>query len=222
MTKKEIEPINKTKDERQYWLIKNLIPDTPNYPAHLKFATIMKYAMCGSIRETERATGVPRATLRSWMHSDWWAEAYRRAEEFQSARISAKMTRLVNASVDRLQDKIENGEIIIIRDKHGAEIARENRPLAAKTLLDIAKTAAAHSSMSREVRKQEAPQAPNMNSRLLSLAEDCVKVQQAMAGINAKPIEGAYTNVESGQHAIIPEPSEPAEDNEDDTTDNTD
>ena len=203
MSKKEIEPVYKTRDERQYWLVKNIIPDSPQYPAPLKFATIMKYATCGSIREVERTTGVPRATIRSWMESDWWPEAYRRAEEFQSARISAKMTRLVNSSVDKLQDKIENGEIVIIRNKHGEEIAREHRDLAAKTLLDIAKTAAAHSSMSREARKNEAPQAPNMSSRLLSLAEDCVKVQQAMAGVHAKPIEG--------ERVIIPEHSEDAE-----------
>lgn len=196
MAKNEIEPIHKTKDERQYWLVRGIIPDSAQYPAHLKFATIMKYATCGSLRETERATGVPRATIRGWMNADWWAEAYRRAEEFQSSRISAKMTRLINSSVDKLQNKIDEGELVIIRDKYGVEIAREHQQLPAKTLLDITKAAASHSSLSREIRKQEATAvSPNINNRLLSLAEDCVKVQQAMAGIHAKPVEGETVRV---------------------------
>lgn len=197
MAKKEVEPVYKTKDERQYWLVKGLIPDSVQYPAHLKFATIMKYATCGSLRETERATGVPRATIRGWMNADWWADAYRRAEEFQSSRISAKMTRLMNSSVDKLQTKIDEGELVVIRDKNGVEIAREHQALSAKTLIEITKAAAAHSSLSREVRKQETPQAPNINNRLLSLAEDCVKVQQAMAGVHAKPIEGERSDTQS-------------------------
>ena len=66
----------------------------------------------GNLTETGRMTGVPLNTLEQWKKSDWWKEMEKRIRSDEDQQMDAKLTKIIDRTLEKLVDSIENGEHI--------------------------------------------------------------------------------------------------------------
>jgi len=77
-----------------------------------RIEAITTYLSTGNLTETGRMTGVPLKTLEQWKKSDWWKEMEKRIRSDEDQQMDAKLTKIIDRTLEKLVDSIENGEHI--------------------------------------------------------------------------------------------------------------
>ena len=77
-----------------------------------RIEAITTYLSTGNLTETGRMTGVPLKTLEQWKKSDWWKEMEKRIRSDEDQQMDAKLTKIIDKTLEKLVDSIENGEHI--------------------------------------------------------------------------------------------------------------
>lgn len=98
-----------------------------------KLEAVQMYLMTGSIRVTCAALKIPEQTLKNWRATEWWKELQTELKTQDDLQLSARMQKIVNRSLDQLEDRLENGEYMF--DKYTGEVKR--KPINALTALKI-------------------------------------------------------------------------------------
>lgn len=78
-----------------------------------KVKAVTTYLAVGKLPLVEVVTGVPRSTLKQWRLQPWWKELeeeIRREDEYE---LDAKLSKLIDKSLDAVAERIENGEFRI-------------------------------------------------------------------------------------------------------------
>lgn len=83
------------------------------YTWEKKYSVVAIYLQCGGLRETERASGVPAATIENWKKSNWWPDLVAQIHHEQATQQNTKLTQLINKSLGIIDDRLENGELIL-------------------------------------------------------------------------------------------------------------
>ena len=95
-------------------------------PGHWKEAkrieAVTTYLSTGNLTETGRLTGVPLKTLEQWKYSDWWKEMEKKIRSDEEQHLDAKLTKIIDKTLEKLVDSIENGEHIY--DQRTGQIKR--------------------------------------------------------------------------------------------------
>jgi len=109
--------IKSSKEERIYWKILEIIPDTKAYTAYDKLDVLMAFASTGSFHEVAKLVPkVPIATARTWREMDWWKPALEKVREMMDEEFDGRVTKVLNLSLDAMEERLANGEEVVLKD----------------------------------------------------------------------------------------------------------
>lgn len=77
----------------------------------IKAATV--YAMTGNASRVEEITGVPAGTIRQWKTQEWWPQIIDRIRYEKDDELDVKFTGIIDKAVDLVNDRLENGDIVL-------------------------------------------------------------------------------------------------------------
>src|SRR5690348_595323 len=83
------------------------------YPDNKKLEVVTTYLALGKVPMVEAVTGVPRATIRQWKLQPWWLEMVNQIQTESDQELDAKLSKIVERSLDAINERIENGEFIL-------------------------------------------------------------------------------------------------------------
>ena len=87
-----------------------------------RIEAVTTYLSTGNLTETGRLTGVPLKTMEQWKTSDWWKEMEKKIRSDEEQHLDAKLTKIIDKTLEKLVDSIENGEHIY--DQRTGQIKR--------------------------------------------------------------------------------------------------
>lgn len=79
------------------------------YTVEDKINTCALWALGESSRELGKKLGIPDTTIRWWMRQPWWRELLSQIRKAQNEEFDAKLSGIMNKSLDALKDRVENG-----------------------------------------------------------------------------------------------------------------
>lgn len=71
------------------------------------------YVVEGNLKEVSRKTGVKYETLKTWKESNWWPAAVLECKKRKEQELDGMFTKVIDASLDQLTDRIKNGDFYI-------------------------------------------------------------------------------------------------------------
>lgn len=74
------------------------------------------FAVTGSKTRVEALTGVPRSTVARWLREDWFQSLLDAIRAENDQLLDAKMTEIVVKALDQIEDRVENGDYVVMRD----------------------------------------------------------------------------------------------------------
>jgi hypothetical protein len=86
----------------------------PNwYPIEKKVHAACLYAVTGELKKVSELTDIPINQLKSMMGEQWWADTISQVRREENDQITAKMTTVIDKSLDATIDRIENGDWVL-------------------------------------------------------------------------------------------------------------
>jgi hypothetical protein len=139
----------------------------------IEVAALYAAGMTSAI-ELSRLTGVPKPTVLKWRGEDWWPEMLDRIHSSIDQDNVSKLTKIVDTSLDVIQDRLINGDYIY--DKKTGQIHR--KPVALRDANIVASTVVDKRQLLRG-KPTSRSEKVNVDARLLKLAEEFAKFAQA-------------------------------------------
>lgn len=97
-----------------------------------KIAAATAWMVTGNAARAEGYCGVPANTISQWRKTEWWANLTAQVRKEKSDEADALMTGVIHSALEAINDRIENGDVVI--NKSGAQ---ERVPVKAKDLASI-------------------------------------------------------------------------------------
>lgn len=119
------EPIKKCdNEEREFWRLMEIIPHDHHYTAYERLDVLMAYVATGKPMKVASLTNVPYSTIIAWKNkSKWWKPALREIRKQKDDELDARLSAIIEKSLNEMDDRLENGDEII--DKDGNTIRRK-------------------------------------------------------------------------------------------------
>ena len=70
----------------------------------------LEFLITGNMKRVAENTGIPRTTLLGWKKTEWWDELVVKLRHEKGEEFDAKLTKLIDASFEQAQDRVENGD----------------------------------------------------------------------------------------------------------------
>lgn len=70
------------------------------------------YAVTGSAAKTGEILGIKSGTIRQWKLQPWWQQVIDRIRNEKDDELDVKLTRIIDKSVEVINDRLENGDYI--------------------------------------------------------------------------------------------------------------
>ncbi|RQS79760.1 hypothetical protein [Burkholderia seminalis] len=102
-------------------------------------AFVAAYFETGKQNESAAIAGVHRITAQKWVKAAWFEKALRQLRRDRDKGLDARITKILDRSLEELEDRIENGDrkvVTVGRGEH-AHIEVENVPVPARDLAVI-------------------------------------------------------------------------------------
>ena len=127
---------------------------------------VNSYLLLGNLALTSRILDIPEATLRQWKSLQWWKDAVLEIKTSEKMQLSARVKKLVDASLTVVEDRLMNGDFQFDQ-KTGAVVRKPvNMKDAHKVAVDMADK---HEALERA--EEVVTQEENVDDQLLRLAE---------------------------------------------------
>lgn len=107
--------------------------DNRSYTEAQRNAAVAAYVTLGSFPKAAAVTGISESCIRLWAKEEWFQEAARRVGQEETDGIKATFTRIAQAASAGLEDRLEKGDEVVLKD--GTIV---NKKVAAKELAIIA------------------------------------------------------------------------------------
>lgn len=78
-----------------------------------KMALIQRYLETGNFRGSCTDLDIPYYTAIEWKKSDWWKNAMAELRADDNMKLDAKLSKLVDKSLEVVSDRLENGDVIL-------------------------------------------------------------------------------------------------------------
>lgn len=75
-----------------------------------KLEAVNSYLLLGNLALTARLLNIPEITLRVWKASTWWKDLVAEAKLQEKMELSARVKKLVEASMTVVEDRLANGD----------------------------------------------------------------------------------------------------------------
>ena len=92
-----------------------------------RLGAAMAYIMTGNATAAEKLCGIPKRTIRDWVHEPWWGELITEAKKRKNQELDARLTKIIHTGVGLIIDRFEKGDSRV--NKHGELI---NVPVSAR------------------------------------------------------------------------------------------
>lgn len=132
-----------------------------------KLEAIQSYLVLGNLALTSRLLGIPEVTLRVWKTKDWWKDQVAELKAQEKFELSAKMKKIVNASLAVVEDRLENGDFQF--DQKTGQTVR--KPVNMKDAHKVAVDLQQRQEMLEKTAIEEVQQDSSVEDKLLKLAE---------------------------------------------------
>ena len=91
---------------------------------------VIAYEVHGNLEHVERTIGIPARTISDWTKTDWWNHLTTEVRSQVSARIGSNITRILEKTLNSLDDRIDNGDVVLTKDGEQRRIPMKGRDLA--------------------------------------------------------------------------------------------
>lgn len=88
-----------------------------------KIEAVQSWLLLGNLALTSRVLGIPEVTLRVWKASEWWKNAVEEIKLQEDMQMSARLKKIVDASLMAVEDRITNGDFVF--DQKSGEMIRK-------------------------------------------------------------------------------------------------
>lgn len=132
-----------------------------------KLEAIQSYLVLGNLALTSRLLGIPEITLRVWKTKDWWKDQVAELKAQEKFELSAKMKKIVNASLAVVEDRLEHGDFQF--DQKTGQTVR--KPVNMKDAHKVAVDLQQRQEMLEKISTEEIQQDSSVEDKLLKLAE---------------------------------------------------
>jgi len=105
-----------------------------------KMEAVNSYLLLGNLALTGRLLNIPEVTLRVWKATTWWKDAVSEVKASEKIELSARIKKLVDASITVIEDRMLNGDYqfdqktgqtvrkpVNMKDAHKVSIDMQNR-----------------------------------------------------------------------------------------------
>lgn len=99
-----------------------------------KIEVVTKWLALGNLRQVSEDTGVDYGLVRKWRTEPWWMEIEAEIKASRHTQVDNKLSRIVDKSLELLQDRLENGDFIL--NQKTGEVMR--KPVALKDVNKVA------------------------------------------------------------------------------------
>jgi transposase-like protein len=143
-------------------------PTNKQWSDSQKMEAIQSYLLLGNLALTSRILGIPEITLRVWKTTQWWKDTVAEIKSQEKVELSAKMKKLVGASLAVVEDRLINGDFQF--DQKTGEVIRKpvNMKDAHKVAMDMQER---QDMLDKALSGEEDKGDDNVQNRLLKLAE---------------------------------------------------
>jgi len=156
------------------------------WPEKKKIEVVTTYLALGKVPLVEGITGVPRATIRIWKIQPWWKELENDIRREETQELDAKLSKIVNKSLDVVADRLENGDFIL-NSKTG-KISRV--PTRIRDAVQTATSLLDKRQLIRKNPEEKTQHQQQFEDRLLKLAEQFATFALGKKPNEEKVIEG--------------------------------
>jgi len=106
------------------------------YSNQKRIEAAVHYMVYGSLTKTAKSCGIPLTTLYDWKQSEWWTELSEQVRIEKEAEFQAGFSRVVQAAIGEIEDRLQHGDVKLVKGKDGYEQKRV--PISAKDATVIA------------------------------------------------------------------------------------
>ena len=97
--------------------IDSLNDSRSKYSVREKLQAVTIWVLTGNLHETSRKLGISVEAIKYWKREkDWWKEAVARIKLQRNEKLDADLTRCMDLSIEQIQDRIINGDEVILKD----------------------------------------------------------------------------------------------------------
>lgn len=114
--------VKQNKKERAYWRVMEIIPHTGNYTAYQRLDVLTAFASIGNMTKVSGMfPDIPYDTMQYWKNgTKWWKPALREIRELKDEELDARITNIIDKSLDAMEDRLHNGEEVVHISKEGS------------------------------------------------------------------------------------------------------
>lgn len=165
------------------------------YSEKEKQSAFILYLSKGNLREVGRILNIDYNLLYKWKYSPWWKKQYQELELGNKIKFGSKISNILDKSVDKLDDILENGNYYFnFKTK-----TVERKPLTAKEVAEVLKTAVQAQDLNDKAR-EAIEQRDSQEAAQEALKQRLDNLAKMLAGTKAnKPepvvIEAEFTEV---------------------------
>lgn len=131
-----------------------------------KQEAVNSYLLLGNLALTARLLNIPEITLRVWKTQEWWKNAVEEVNLQEKVELSARVKKLVDASMSVVEDRLANGDYQY--DQKTGQMIR--KPVAMKDAHKVATDMLNQQEMLKKD-KREVQTEDHVEDKLLKLAE---------------------------------------------------
>ena len=111
--------------------IDSLNDSRSKYSVREKLQAVTIWVLTGNLHETSRKLGISVEAIKYWKREkDWWKEAVARIKLQRNEKLDADLTRCMDLSIEQIQDRIINGDEVILKDGEKARKKLNGKDLA--------------------------------------------------------------------------------------------
>lgn len=96
-----------------------------------KITAAVAYMLGNSARESAQIAGVSRGSINEWRnHTDWWPQLIDHLKRTHDADLEARTTAILDNALNKLEERIEKGDVSVSRDGEVTEKPVSGRDMA--------------------------------------------------------------------------------------------
>lgn len=141
-------------------------PTNVHWSEKQRMEAVNSYLLLGNLALTGRLLGIPEVTLRVWKAQTWWKDAVAEIKSSEKVQLSARIKKLVDASLTVVEDRLLNGDFQF--DQKTGQVVRKpvNMKDAHKVAIDMA-------DKQEQIERSDKPEQTeeHVEDKLLKLAE---------------------------------------------------
>ena len=151
---------------------KKKVPGTLNWWSDSqRIQAVTTWLATGNLALTAATLSIPEATMRRWKAMPWWKQMVEDIRGEENLALDAKLSKVVNKSVEALLDRVENGDFQF--DQRTGKMIR--KPISARDASTVTRDMIDRRELLQGKKIVEKNQNRTIDEKLLKLAEEFAK-----------------------------------------------